>query len=641
MLPGSAEALIMITSRRRLSALSQATPITLEVMEPGEAAELFVRLVARTDLGSQDAGVVKVIQLCGYLPLAISLMAGQLNHHPSWTTSSLAVDLASAKDRLAVIRAENTSVAAAFDLSYGDLSHDQQRLLRRLSLHPGIDTDAYVAAALDDTDVNTVRPLLDELYSHHLLDEPVRGRYRFHDLIRQYARGVAAADEAAEHTAATKRLLDYYVYTSRAAQRYLARIHHSAGMPAVVHVPQSRMMLISNQKQANTWMEAERHNLLAAADCAAENGWPRHVIDISTAMHAFLRTQGYWSSAFNLHQLALDAARRDDDHPGEACVLDNLGYMQYLTGDFMAAAESYKKALSLYRELEDRQGQANTLRDLGQVQQLTGDHPAASASLREALSLYRELDDRQGQANTLRNLGVVHYLTGDYPAASASIREAFSLYRDIDDTPGQAGALRELGYVEQLSEDYPAAVRSLSRALSLYRDLGDRNGQANALSLLGVVQQATGNYLAATASQEGALTLYRDLGNRLGEANALNSMGELLASSNVIQARDCHEQALEIAHAITAAQEEARALEGIGRCYLRDGHPDNAGTLLRRALAIYQRLGSPHVRRVEATLRDQSLLLAEAVFKTETANQTHDLRAFGFEHRLPDKGNIS
>jgi hypothetical protein len=34
------------------------------------------------------------------------------------------------------MHAENLSVAAAFDMSYHDLSHDQQRLFRRLGLHP-------------------------------------------------------------------------------------------------------------------------------------------------------------------------------------------------------------------------------------------------------------------------------------------------------------------------------------------------------------------------------------------------------------------------------------------------------------------------------------------------------------------------
>ena len=82
------------------------------------------------------------------------------------------------------MRAEDNSVTAAFDLSYRELTTDQQRLFRRLGLPPGADIDAYAAAALDQRDLATVKTLLDELHAHHLIDESVQGRYRFHDLIR-------------------------------------------------------------------------------------------------------------------------------------------------------------------------------------------------------------------------------------------------------------------------------------------------------------------------------------------------------------------------------------------------------------------------------------------------------------------------
>jgi len=75
------------------------------------------------------------------------------------------------------MRTENLSVAAAFDLSYADLTATQQRLFRRLGLAPGPDIDAYAAAALDDTSLDGARGGLDELYDHHLVTEPARGRY--------------------------------------------------------------------------------------------------------------------------------------------------------------------------------------------------------------------------------------------------------------------------------------------------------------------------------------------------------------------------------------------------------------------------------------------------------------------------------
>ena len=91
-------------------------------------------------------------------------------------------------DRLELLATENLSVAAAFDLSYDDLTPEQQRLFRRLALHPGTDIDRYAAAALDGTDLAGARRGLEALYEHYLITEPAPGRYRLHDLIREHAR---------------------------------------------------------------------------------------------------------------------------------------------------------------------------------------------------------------------------------------------------------------------------------------------------------------------------------------------------------------------------------------------------------------------------------------------------------------------
>ena len=151
LLPGTPDSLVLITSRRRLTALEDPAVISMDVMAPGEAATLLARLARRADLGAEAGPAGEITRLCGYLPLAIGMLASQLRHHPARTAADLAAGLAAASDRLAVMRAENLSVAAAFDLSYADLTAAQQRLFRRLGLVPGHDIDGYAAAALDDT----------------------------------------------------------------------------------------------------------------------------------------------------------------------------------------------------------------------------------------------------------------------------------------------------------------------------------------------------------------------------------------------------------------------------------------------------------------------------------------------------------
>ena len=205
LIPGTADCAVLITSRRRLTALEEAAPISLDTLQPGEAADLFVQLAARPGLQPSHQAVAEIIRLCGYLPLAIRIVAAGIRHHPAWTITDLADDLGNARDRLEAMQVEDISVAAAFDLSYQDLTSGQQRLFRRLGLHPGTEIDAYAATALDDTSLSSIRRRLGELYDHNLIGEPVRGRYRLHDLLREHARVLAADDDGADKQAAIGR----------------------------------------------------------------------------------------------------------------------------------------------------------------------------------------------------------------------------------------------------------------------------------------------------------------------------------------------------------------------------------------------------------------------------------------------------
>ena len=607
LLPGTPESLVLITSRRRLAALEDAAQISLDTLSPPEAATLLARLAARPGMRAGDAAVAQLIRLCGYLPLAIGMLASQLRNHPARTGAGLAAELAAARDRLALMYAENVSVAAAFDLSYQDLTPGQQRLFRGLGRAPGPSIDAYAAAALDGTSLATARRHLDELYDQHLLAEPAPGRYQLHDLLREHARGLASADDPAEADEAAGRLLDYYLHTALAAGRHFA-LRGSIDRWPRPGDPPAQAPDVSTLGQASAWLEAERANLHAAADYAAVGARSRHAIAIPAAMSGFLAARGHWDQSVGLHQIALAAARQAGDRLGEADTLSKLGTLQRETGDYPAAAATLARALALYRDIGDQPGQAGTLSQLGFLHVLSGDYPAATASYQKALTLARSAGDRHGQAWTLTGLGLLQQLTGDHPAATVSLQQALALFGDLGNLLGQAQALNALGVVQQETGDHPAAAASQRQALALFGDLGDLLGQALALNDLGLVQQETADYPAAAASHQQALELFGDLGNLLGQAEALNRLGELATrTAHTPQARKYHIQALAIARDLGSAPEEARALEGLGHSHLQDGHPGQAAAQLRQALTIYQRIGAPAARRVQETLQNHRL----------------------------------
>ena len=269
--PGS---LVLITSRRRLAALEDAAVISLDTLSPDEAAALLARLAGRPGLGAGDAGVGEITRLCGYLPLAIGMLASQLHHHPAWTTAGLAAELAAARDRLELMRAENLSVAAAFDLSYQDLPGDQQRLFRRLGLHPGPDIDAHAAAALDGTTLDAARRRLEGLYDQHLITEPAPGRYRLHDLLREHAQALAAADDPADSRRRDRAAAGLLPAHRAGRRQHIPR----SWIAAVGSLPPARPPALRaagiHARQAAAWLEAERANLHAAVGYAAATGGP-------------------------------------------------------------------------------------------------------------------------------------------------------------------------------------------------------------------------------------------------------------------------------------------------------------------------------------------------------------------------------
>ena len=73
-----------MTSRRHLGDLGTVRPVRLDTLPPDEAPRCSSgSLPAPGQPG--DRRWPQMTGLGGYLPLAISLLARQLHHHPAWT----------------------------------------------------------------------------------------------------------------------------------------------------------------------------------------------------------------------------------------------------------------------------------------------------------------------------------------------------------------------------------------------------------------------------------------------------------------------------------------------------------------------------------------------------------------------------
>jgi tetratricopeptide (TPR) repeat protein len=633
LLPGHADCLVLVTSRRRLKALDDASTLSLDPLPPPDAIALLTAVAG-------PARAPAVAELCGCLPLALRIAGALLRHRPAWNLGRLAAQLRDRQRRVDVLADGDRDLAAVFDLSYTSLGQRHQLLFRCLGLVPGPDVDAYAAAALMDVDPDTVSTLLGDLLDHNLLIEHAPGRYQLHDLLRAHAGIVAEHDDAQHRRAGLDRLLHYYAHTAQAASVLISqypRPQPEGRAPAYAPT-------FGGPDDARAWLRAELPNLDAAFVHARAHQLHRQTAALAAGLAEILRDNGSWSHGFHIQHIAAENAERLGRTADHATALTELGTLRYLTGDYPSAADDLARALRMFSALNDRHGRANALTHLGNVRRLIGDYPGAVDALTQALEIYRALDNRRGQANALNYLGYAWSLTGDFPGAVDALTQALGVFRSLGDRHGQANVLNYLGTVRCMTGDYPEALTAHSQALDMFRALGHLHGQANALNYLGTVRCAIGDYPGATDAHIQALEMFTTLGHLHGQANALNYMGNarrltgdypealtahsqalemfralgsrnseafalngyaatLAATGEHTQALACYQRALAMNRELNKPDDEAIALEGIAEHHLTAGDPHEGVTQLRRALDIYQRLGmNAHTQRVQARL---------------------------------------
>jgi len=592
LLPDASGCLVLITSRRKLTGLTDAYPLSLDVLGWAEAEQLFIKLVGEQRCTDRDA-VRQILAACGRLPLAIRLIAGRLRHHRDELLAEVAADFADQTAALDAFVAEHLSVRAAFEWSYRLLTDTQRRAFRLLGWHPGPEITLVVIAAVAALSHAQGRQLLRELVDQNLLEQlsaaraPGGPRYRMHDLVRLYARERADAEESPiERAAAVDRLAGSYLAITREADRLLRPYVADASGRAAV---QRAVLAFADASQAQTWLIAERLNLLG---CVRAMSPTPEAADLSTVLAVHFRDFGFWSDVRYLYGQALTVYRHLGYRRGEVDALWGLGEVERLVGEYGQARTHYNQALTLAQELGDRRAEADALRGLGEVERLVGECSQAREYDTQALALARQLGDQRAEADALWGLGQIERLVGEHDQAREYHTQALALARHLGYRFGEADALWGLGQVERLVGEYSQARDYYTQALTLARKLTYRRTEAEALRGLGQIKKLVGEYGQAREYHTQALTLARQLGYRRNEADALRGLGQVeRLIGEYGRAREYEAQALAVARQLGERRVELDALRGLGEVERLAGNYGKAREYHSQSLIIARNLG--------------------------------------------------
>jgi DNA-binding SARP family transcriptional activator/tetratricopeptide (TPR) repeat protein len=598
LLPGSPTCAVIVTSRRHLTGLPGAVHVELDAFDAAQATELLGRVAGMDRVAAEPAAGERISVLCDRLPLALRIAAARLAAKPHWSLERLARRLADEQRRLDELTHADLEVRGSIGLSHQGLSPPARRAFRLLGLLAAPDFAVWAAAALMDVPVPEAEELVEELIDARLLevagrDETGQTRYRFHDLVRVYARERAAAEEpAADLEAALRRALSGWLTLAEAAEQRLANPYFA---PLYGDAP--RRALDAETTEALladpiSWFDAEHAAIVAAVRQARENALPDLCWELASAILPYFELRGDAVDWRRCCDDALAAARAAGDLRGEAAALINFAGLYFVQSRYDEGGRCFAQAAELCERIGADYGLAGALCGVASAHRIKGALEESRARWRRGLEIFSALGDARAEAYATEGLGLCDFDQGRFTAARTHFDAMLRLHKEAGNGMGQGQALRRLAAVELETGRYTTALELFKEALPVFRELGDRLSEAVVQMRMAECMVREGRHEHARRLLDQCMTIFREVGWRTCEGHVLRLLGEmLLAERDAPGAVIPLQESLRIFRDLEESLDLAETLRRLGEAYEAMGDHDAAAAARGESRSLLATMG--------------------------------------------------
>ncbi|MET7484087.1 BTAD domain-containing putative transcriptional regulator [Streptomyces sp. NPDC005538] len=563
LLPAGTGCAVIVTSRSPLTALDGARRFPLAPLSGEDSAALLRAVSGRDGLDADHP----LVELTGRLPLALRVVAARLAARRALTPDVLADQLAATEGRLHHLEYDDLSVRRSLAVAHDALAASDRQTDRDAAHalhHIGtLDLPTYGApllARLTATDEHRSESALNRLVDVALLEETAYGRYAPHDLVRDFARelaagaggdgavagsstatgaagqrdgssagtgvvephsGIAVAGPHSDASAAAPRndtsvadppgdpvdtALAWY---AALAERTLTAIvepgldqddrrRPTAAQPAGHAAEVAATAPFAGSEEAFAWGDSELENVVALV--TRYGGGGEGVADLRRVAHVS-----------TLVRLLFPYVLRS----GRVAEMEVLG----------------RVALDAARLLGDAAAEAYALGDLAGLHFLTGRQSEALGLNDQALAIWWRLDALSWIRRCLNNRGLLLEGLGRYAESGVALRQSLAYSRQLDDPYGEAVTHSHLGNLYEHT-DPRAAIEQHRRSLAIGDEIGAVIVQHSAHCNIGYAHLTLGEPAAAVPHFEESLRILGGHGDwhgesqtRLGLVRALRLLG--------------------------------------------------------------------------------------------------------------------
>jgi DNA-binding SARP family transcriptional activator len=600
LLPGSPSCAVIVTSRRHLTGLPGAVQIELDAFDSAQATELLGRVAGMERVAAEPAAGERISLLCDRLPLALRIAAARLAAKPHWSLDRLAHRLADERRRLDELTHGDLEVRGSIGLSYQGLSPPARRAFRLLGLLDAPDFAGWAAAALMDVGVPEAEELIEELIDARLLevagrDETGQTRYRFHDLVRVYARERAKAEETMpDRHAAARRALSGWLTLAEAAEQRLANPYFAplyGDTPRRAFDDATMAVLLADPI---AWFEAEQAAVVAAVRQTRRTAMTGLCWELAAAMLPYFELRGDAVDWRRCCEDALAAAREAGDVRGEASALINFAGLHFVLSQYDEGGRCFARAAELCERIGADYGLAGALCGVASADRIKGSLAESRERWRRGLEIFSDIGDLRAEAYATEGLGMCDFDQGHFPSARKHFETMLRLHQTAGNVMGEGQALRRLAAVDLETGRYGEALDVFKEALPIFRGLGDRLSEAVVQMRMGECMVREGRHEHARRVLDQCMIIFREVGWRTCEGHVLRLLGEmLLADGDAPGAVIPLDESLRIFRDLEESLDLAETLRRLGEAHAALGDDvaaDKAQTEARSLLATMGRV---------------------------------------------------
>lgn len=274
-------------------------------------------------------------------------------------------------------------------------------------------------------------------------------------------------------------------------------------------------------------------------------------------------------------------------------MLNTLGSISAVKGEFYQAIDMYTSALKIQIELKDYYGVSKTYNNIGYIYRNQGKFAEALEYQLKSIQLQEKYKYMDFRITTLINIGITYQEFNDYQLALKYYLKALKLAEASEDLVQVADIQNNIGLIYIDQKDYLNALKLFRKNVDLYEKSTNYIGLASSLLDIGLCYAFIGKTDSSLANYSKALNYFEKVGDKQGIIKALNNIGKVYENNSRFDAAlKYYGQSLELSKRIDSKKEIANALGNIGYIYKKQGKVIQAKPYLEESLKFAQESGS-------------------------------------------------